>query len=252
MDPRIKQIRVVLDELARADRLDNDAKEVVYDRELAKVRWVDRSNIVEVVRNAVGSDAKRRRFAPFIFSELYDVPGIDTVFRELLETSDPTGRADIIQTIGLRRMRGLAGVLNEHFTREADDFCRYCLLHSLAKIADDSSLPIFEHLMKKGEKRDEWSLVVAAKEYGRPEFKRYLLRVFEDPGTKTTHRLIASWGLAKLGDKAASDYLACMLDDPVSRTALRAAQAISDINGWDFEWHADSVALVKRRRSETA
>ncbi|HKP68821.1 MAG TPA: hypothetical protein VJV05_06035, partial [Pyrinomonadaceae bacterium] len=181
MDSRIVEIRSVLDALARVERADNDTKEQVYDRELARIRLLERERIIELVKLAIGNDRRRRRYSPLIFSELYEVSGIDVVFSELLQAADADGRAHIIQTIGLRKMHNLVGVLNEHFVHERDDFCRDRLLHALATLSERSSLPIFEYLMRKNDRRDEWVLVVAGRHYGAPEFRDYLTRVFENP-----------------------------------------------------------------------
>ena len=260
MDQRIIEIRKVLDSLARAEHSDNDTKEQVYDRELAKIRLLDREGIIEIVKRAIGSDKRREAYSPFVFSELYDVQGIEAVFSELLKRADSTARSDIIQTIGLRKMYRLAGVLNEHFVHESDDFCRDRLLHTLAKLGDRSSLPIFEYLMRKSDQRDEWALVVAGKEYAAPEFLEYLTRVFENPTTGKSRKVLTAWGLAKQGESKAYDYLVDMLDDPVVRkptisdpgASLRAAQAISDIHGWKFEWAETAVGLVKQRLVESS
>lgn len=94
MDPRIKQLRNVLDELASADRADNDTKEIVYDRELAKVRSLERSGIIEIVRQAVGENKKRRRFAPSCFRSSSMSPVSISFFgsfwRSPMQTADPT------------------------------------------------------------------------------------------------------------------------------------------------------------------
>ena len=137
MDPRIGEIRSVLDALARVERADNDTKEQVYDRELARIRLLERDGIIEFVKLAIGNDRRRQRYSPLVFSELYDVPGIDVVFIELLQAADADGRADIIQTIGLHKMHNLVGVLNEHFVHEHDDFCRdstaSCACHTIGE-----------------------------------------------------------------------------------------------------------------------
>ena len=255
MDARISQIRSVLDALARVEKSDNDTKEKVYDRELAKIRALEREKIVDIMKRAVGSDKRRQKYSPSVFAELYDVPGIDTVFRKLLLAADSDGRAEIIQTIGLRKMRGLVGVLNDHFVRESDDFCRFCLLNTLSKLADESSLPIFEYLMRRADPRDEWRLIWAGAQYGRPEFHDYLLSVFQKKENDKSHRVVAAWGLAKLGEEAAYRYLIDMLDDPDVKTAttfapgesMRAAQAIADVNGWLFEWDKDFVEVIRQR-----
>ncbi len=262
MSQTTKQIRTILKQIARVENSDNDTKEIVYDRELSKINQLDRANIIEAVRQAVGSDSKLARYAPFVFSELADEPGIERIFTEVLENADDVGRNSIIQTIGLRRMKTLVGVLNGHFARETDDFCRDQLLWTLGKIADESSLPIFLSLMRKNEERDRWRILCAARNYARIEFKDYLVAVFETDDKKS-NKIIAAWGLAKLGSAKGYDYLISMLDDPerVITTdttttydpgeAIRAAQAISDINGWEFEWNTSSVDMVRKRLTAT-
>ena len=259
MDGRIKIIRDVIDALARVENGSNDEKEVVYDRELAKIARMDRTNVLEIANRAVGKDKKRRRYSPYIFSELHDVPGIEEVFKELLATSDDNGRSDIIQTLGLRDLKNLVPTLNSHFAKESDDFCRSCLLATLGKIADPSSLAIFEHLIQQRNPRDEWRLLVAAKNYDHHVFEPFVKKVFASSTSKKSHKIMAAWTLAKSGDQLARNYLVKMLDDPAIRSesdgvitfdpgeSIRAAQAIADINGWAFEWDASYVDIVKAR-----
>lgn len=255
MDIRVKQIRQILDALARADRNDNDTKEIIYDRELQKIREMDRDGIIDIVKEAVGDNGTRKRFASFVFSELFDVAGIEEVFSDLLASADETARSNIIQTIGLREMRNLVGVLNRHFYRETDDFCKGNILSALGRIADASSLPIFVELMQNNAREHEWYILVASTNFASPEFKNYLFSIFEDREAKMSHKVMAAWGLAKLGQKHAYDYLVLMLDDPEVGTAnsydpghsIRAAQAIGNINGWDFRWDRVSVAIIKSR-----
>src|SRR5688500_12937595 len=109
MDRRIAEIRNVLDSLARVEKSDNDTKEQVYDHELARISVLDRTSILEAVKTAIGTDRQRTRYAPLVFAELYDVPGIESVFRDLLTEADSMGRASIIQIVGLRRLRNLVG-----------------------------------------------------------------------------------------------------------------------------------------------
>lgn len=259
MDARIQQIRDVIDELARVENGSNDDKEIAYDRELAKIAVMDRTDLLEIAKRAVGKDKKRRLYSPFIFSELHDVPGIEEVFRELLVTSDDNGRSNIIQTIGLRNLASLVPILNDHFVNESDDFCRSRLLITLGRIAHPSSLPIFEHLIRQSNPKDEWILLVAATNYGHDTFDRLVSRVFESSTSKKSHRIMAAWALAKSGDQAAEKFLVEMLDDPATKSksdgvvtfdpgeSLRAAQAIANLHGWDFQWDASYVNIAKER-----
>ncbi|MCC6328595.1 MAG: hypothetical protein IT174_08765 [Acidobacteria bacterium] len=161
----------------------------------------------------------------------------------------------------MHNIRSLVEVLNRHFVKESDDFCRDQLLDTLGALADESSLPIFEYLMRKTDRRDERRILLAAKNYVRPEFKDYLSNVFESDSSEKSHRIFAAWGLAKLGNCEAYEYLVMMLDDPEKTIkaegtitydpgqSVRAAQAISDINGWNFTWGKSSVDLIRVRLS---
>lgn len=214
MDVRINLIRDVIDALAHVENASNDEKEVVYDRELAKIARMDRTNLLEIANRAIGKDKKRRRYSPYIFSELTDVPGIEEVFKKLLETSDDNGRSNIIQTIGLRNLKNLVPTLNSHFVKESDDFCRERLLATLGKIAHLSSLPIFEYLIERANPRDEWRLLVAAINYNHESFEPFVKGVFASSSSKKSHKIMAAWTMAKSGDLLANRYLIEMLDDP--------------------------------------
>jgi hypothetical protein len=73
-------------------------------------------------------------------------------------------------------------------------------------------------------------------------------------GDKPT-KILASWVLAKAGDRDAHAFLVEMLDDPdvTTRTSylpgesIRAAQALADVHGWPFSWGKPSVARIKQR-----
>ena len=256
---RVKVVRGIISELANVDDADNETKEEVYDRELSKIRNLKTNGILDDVVQAVGSDKKRQRYAAFIFAELHDVAGIEKVFAELLSSSDPDVRSSIIQSIGLRRMTSLVGALNSHFEHETDQFCRDRLLHALAKIADESSLPIFLHLSTSlTNDHYLWVLCIAAINYRREEFRHFLNYIYSSPEKSKSIKIMAAWGLAKLGNLSAYDYLIQMLDDPVTiihadgvttsdpGESLRAAQAIADINNWPFEWGSAEIAKIKR------
>jgi hypothetical protein len=116
-------------------------------------------------------------------------------------------------------------------------------------------LSIFLELVKKDSPKDRFRLLSAVIKFARPEFTDYSMKVFDDPSAGTQMKIYAAWNLANMGSVKHFDYLVTMLDDPEIRTAnlidpgcsLRAAQAISRIKGWDFEWEGSSVALVKAK-----
>jgi hypothetical protein len=111
--------------------------------------------------------------------------------------------------------------------------------------------------MREKNHKYEWEILCASHNFVRLEFREYLLLVYDNVMTKTIHKVMAAWGLAKLGEKEPYDYLVKMLIDPEIKTktsfdpghSIKAAQAIADINCWDFEWGKNSVGLIKSRIS---
>ena len=57
---QVRQIRNILDQLAKAEALDNDTWEAIYDCELKKVRELPRENIIASIKEAIGNSSKRR------------------------------------------------------------------------------------------------------------------------------------------------------------------------------------------------
>ena len=96
---QVKQLQNILDSLVQADKMNNESKEVVYETELAKIKDLPKENIIEALKKAIGNNSKRKRISVFIFSELYEIPNIEKVFTELLNSSDEITRSIIIQTI---------------------------------------------------------------------------------------------------------------------------------------------------------
>ena len=109
--------------------------------------------------------------------------------------------------------------------------------------------------MRKTDRRDEWRILCAATNFARSEFQDYLAQVFYNETAEPASKVMAAWGLAKLRQTQVYEYLVEMLDDPDISTptsytpghSIRAAQAIADINGWDFEWDKSFVALIKSK-----
>ena len=254
-NPQVKELKKILDALSRAEKLDNDSAESLHDAQIAKLKALPKENILAAVEEAVGNNAKRKSAAVHVFSELYDVEGIEEIFIGLLNSADEADRVIIIQTIGLRKLKVFVPVLNEYFHHESDPGCKSQILHALATIADESSFPLFLELAYGSDRTFDWRLLVGFAHFGRPEAQPFLEKKFNSRQSNLHEKTLAAWGLAKIGVKAYYEYLAKLLDDRDYSTAtsyspgqsLRAAQAICDINNWDFQWNADFVEIVKAR-----
>ena len=257
---QVREIKRILDALSKAEKADNDSAEIIFDTELAKLREVPKENIVDAVKEAIGNNSKRKNVSVHVFSELYDVAGIDRVFEEFLTSADQADRNAIVQIIGLRKLRKFVPILNSLLDKETDNSCKHTLIYTLGELADESSFPIFLKLSQETNADYEWRLAWAFKNFSRKESTPFLEKVYQDKQSKTSDRIVAAWGLVKIGDKSYYDYLVKMLDDPDIETStsyspgesLRAAQAICDINKWKFEWNKDYVTIVKQRLKTAA
>ena len=256
---QIKQIRQILDALIKAEKINNDAAEIIYDTELARLREISKENIFDAVKKAIGNNPKRKNISVYVFSELYDEAGIDNIFEELLISSDVADRTIIVQTIGLRKLRKFVPVLNSILEKETDDSSKHALIYTLGELADESSFPIFLKLSQDTNQNYQWRLTWAFKNFARKEAKEFLEKVYKDKESEESDKVVAAWGLVKIGEKSYLDYLFKMLYDPDTQTStsyspgqsMRAAQAICDIKGWEFKWNKDYVNNVKQRLKNT-
>ncbi len=250
---QVRQLKKILDALIKAEKADNDTAEVIHDTQLSKLPALTDDNILNAVKIAIGDNSKRKEVSVHVFAELYQVQGIGEVFLDLLNSSNPSDKNIIIQVIGLRKLRSFVPVLNRQYYKESDLNVKDQLISTLGILADESSFPIFLELAKNANKDKYWKLIWAFKNFAKPEGKQFLEKVFNDNKSDTSDKVVSAWGLVKIGDRSYYDYLVRMLDDPDIETStsyspgqsMRAAQAICDINDWDFVWNKDYVAIVK-------
>lgn len=139
---------------------------------------------------------------------------------------------------------------------DPDPLCRGFAIHAAGTLKAEENLPTLLRLVQRGD--DEmWRLVWALKDYATEEYRPYFEEWFKEKYSQSD-RVIAAWGLGKLGDKTAIAYLIEMLDDPDERgpnfsnpgESLRAAQAICDIYQWPFEWNKSYVTKTVARVNE--
>lgn len=251
-------IRGLLDRLVACRQSSNDEQELVGDEVMAEARMLPREGILEALDKAIGSSKLRRREAVFILSELTDMPEVVERIGEWLREPDAQIRSWLIQTVEYWRLKQYAPFLNEIIMSDPDPFCRGIAIHAAGTLKAEENLPTLLRLAERGDYDQTWRIVWALKDYATEECRPYLKEWFKDDESKST-RVIAAWGLGKLGDKEAIAYLISMLDDPDRRgptfsepgESLRAAQALCDIYNWHFEWNKSYVAkTVARVRSE--
>lgn len=90
------------------------------------------------------------------------------------------------------------------------------------------------------------SLVIAMSKFNSHDVAPFLQRVLRSC-TEERAQVFAAWGLARLGEQEAIEYLVQKLDEPDSSSeSRRAAQALSDLYGWNLELTAKSPQRAKK------
>ena len=250
------RIRGLLDRLVASRALDGDEQEEILDEVTTEARQLPREGVLEALDKAIGSSRQRREESIYILSELTDVPEVVDRIGEWLHDPDPGVRAWLIQTVAHARLKQFAPFLNEIMENDTDKFCRGVAIHAAGTLKADENLPTLLRLAERSE-GETWRLAFALTDYATEQCRPYLTEWFKNADSVST-RVIAAWGLGKLGDKTAIAYLIRMLDDPdesgptFSRPgeSIRAAQALCDIYQWPFEWNKSYVAKTVARVNE--
>jgi HEAT repeat protein len=278
-------VRRCLDRLAACRRLSGDEQEEAYDEVADELRTVPEEGILEVIETAVGRSTRRRHAVVDILLPFAHLPEIQSLEADLLQDPDPKTRATAIQTIQNRSLRDFASLLNPIMQSETDSWRRRCAISAAATLRSRANVPTLLHLMHRREPESIGSLVIAAKEFATEEFRQFLAEVFAeceedrlpvewpegpladmgDPASvmcrlkaidqassRKSTRILAAWGLGRLGDQHAVAYLIQMLHDPWRKgpdysfpgESLKAAQALCDLFGWKFEWNTSYVPTV--------
>lgn len=249
------RIRTLLDRLIHSRRLDNDGQEVIGDEIAAEARTLPRDGILDALDKAIGRNKRRREEAVYLLSEWIDVPAVVDRIGKWINDPDPKWRSWLIQTVAQDELIHFAPHLNNIIENDSDEFCRDMAIYAAGRLRAKVCLPVLFRLADEDEPTLTWRLAAALTSYATEECRPHLRRWFDDNSLETSTRIYAAWGLGKLGDQTAMRYLIGMLDDPDEcgdnyfrpGESIRAAQAVCDINGWDFEWHKSSVANTKQR-----
>lgn len=247
------RIRTLLDRLVQSRRLPNDDQEVIGDEVAAEARELPRDGILDALDKAIGRNKRRREEAVYLLSEWTDMPAVVDRIGEWINDPDPQWRNWLIQTVARGGLIQFAPHLNDVIENDPDELCRDMAIHAAGKLRADECLPVLLRLADENDPNLIWRLATVLKSYATEECRPHLRKWFDDTSLKNSTRIFAAWGLGKLGDQTAINYLIEMLDDPDERgdtyfrpgESLRAAKAVCDIRGWAFEWHKSSVAKTK-------
>ena len=245
----VRNLKLILQELVAVRR---QYPKRFLEQKACQARRLRSESWLAALDRVIGRSVQRKRAAADLLAKLTDLPEVADRFAAWLKDADLAWRAEMIEFIGEEGLHQFAPLLNEYLA--GDD--RHCLAYAITSAGQLRSEDNLAAILKLADDPTRlWNrLLGALKDYAHPRCRPALERVFRDSLVKRD-RVIAAWGLGKLGDEKVIHYLAELLDDPDTQTptafdpgeSLRAAQALCDIHGWPFEWDRSWVAKTKRR-----
>lgn len=248
----VTRLRELLDRIAAAERRENDELEDAVEAAAAEFAALTGPGVVAALLKATGASTGRRNRAVLLLTAGEPGPEAIEVMRTWITDPSPNVRSVIIQTVGAEGLEAFAPLLADRIANEDDRFCRDMAVFAAGKLRADDCLPAILALVDTDFSR--WRLAQALASYATEDVRPTLAGWFEDEHQPHEVRLQAAWGLGKLGDRRAVDYLGESLLSPEGGTdRFLCAQALCDINGWPFEWHVGHVARTAERvRAERA
>lgn len=242
----------LLDRLVKCERLPSDRQDAAMARIAAAVRDLPRDDLFRALPDAIGNNQRRRRVAVHLLAELSDAEGAADEIGRWLADPDPEWRAWVVQTIEEARLVQFAPALGAVIEHDPDPLVRQMAVHAAGELCSEANLPALLRLARARPQELLGYVLWALKDYGHEDCRAVLLEVFRSPD-QFENRLLAAWGLGKLGDPEAIQYLGQLLEgtgpgadpDVALGQSLRAAQALCDLFGWPFRWHRDWVEKTR-------
>ena len=247
----------LLDRLAKCERLPSDRQDAAMARIAAAVRDLPRDDLFRALPEAIGNNHRRRRVAVHLLAELSDAEGAAEQVGRWLADPDPEWRVWLVQTIEDARLVRFAPALSAVIEHDPDLLVRQMAIHAAGELRSEANLPALLGLARARPPELLGYVLWALKEYGHEDCRAVLLDVFRSPPWEAAvaleNQLLAAWGLAKLGDPAAVEYLGQILEgagpgidaDVSLAHSLRAAQALCDVFAWPFQWRRDGVEKTR-------
>ncbi len=246
----------LLDRLVKCERLPSERQDAALVRIAAAVRLLPRDDLFRALSDAIGNNQRRRRVAVYLLAQLSDAEGATEQIGRWFADPDAEWRAWLVQTIEEARLVPLAPALNGVIEHDPDPLVRKMAVHAAGELRSAANLPALLRLAKACPQELLGYVLWALKEYGHEDCRAVLSEAFRGPEQAELafeHRVVAAWGLGKLGDPEAIQHLGQVLEgtagganpDVTLGQSLRAAQALCDLFRWPFQWHRDWVEKTR-------
>ena len=251
----VPKLRELLDRLVGSRKLPNDDQEEIDDGVVAEVKSLPGNGFLAALDIAVGKNKSRRRESVYLLSEFTHLPEVVARIGEEFKNPDAGWRHWLVQIVGHKKLEKLAFHLPPIIENDPDMSCRMAAIWSAGHLKADCCLLALMKLAENPPDELRSAITWSLKDFAPTNAKKYFERIFLDASVEKQERVIAAWGLAKLGDKRSLGFLVEMMFDPDERTprsytpgqSLRAAQAVCDIKGWQFQWNK---TFVQSHRNE--
>lgn len=275
----------LLDRLVKCERLPGERQDAALARIAAAVRDLPREDLFRALPEAIGNNQRRRRVAVYLLAQLSDAEGAAHEIGHWFADPDAEWRAWLVQTIEEARLVQFAPALSAVIEHDPNPLVRKLAVRAAGELRSPANLPALLRLARACPPELLGYVLWALKEYGHQACRAVLSGVFRGPGRIETggsppapevvaaeenglpsawlseseaeraieNRIVAAWGLGKLGDPEAIQYLGQVLEGTLCGVepevalgqSLRAAQALCDLFGWPFRWHRDWVEKTR-------
>jgi|GEM_PF-3156647 HEAT repeat protein len=203
-----------------------------------------------VLDKAIGKGIRRFRAAASLLAECQQTERVDNWITASLTHPDTERRDWMIQIVGNNKLVRFAECIAR--TVETDEQCRWFAVIAAGELQTENCCDSLVSLADSfGQEAIPASLIIALSRFSSPRVTPHLERVFRSHAEERD-QVFAAWGLARQGHQEAIEYLVRKLDEPDSSTgSRRAAQALSDLYGWDIEWTPEAARKAKERWEES-
>lgn len=181
-----------------------------------------------------------------MLAECDPAPAVDEWIESSLSESNADRRDWMIQVVGNHDLTRFSHVIARIV--DSDPECRWFAVIAAGELGtQDCRVALVKLADSFGDEPIPMALIQALSKYDTADVVPYLQHVFETH-SEERDRVFAAWGLGRRRDRNAIDYLVSKLDEPdTTSESRRAAQALSDLYGWDLDWTPEAQGLAKIR-----
>lgn len=245
----VTRLRAGLDELHKYQTRPSNQKSSSINRLKNLFESIPADLQRRVLDKATGNSIRRFRAAASLMAECRTSECVDAWISANLTHRESERRDCMIQIVGNQKLVRFAEEIVHAI--QSDDQSRWWAVSAAGLLGVDECLDSLVALADSfGEKPIPMALIQSLAKYDSPTTAPHLQRVL-DSHQDEQERVFAAWGLARQDHKQAIDYLVRKLDEDdgkhPSLESRRAAQALSDIFGWELEWSPEAPREAKER-----